>query len=91
MTSTTFPLAREDISLLCRGRASVFIVSPPGIHISLTRRRDMCDQKFSKQRTESDRISHRFEDLRHIFKTFHEAYTIFLSRQRVGSHIGSVS
>ena len=35
MTSTTFPLAREDISLLCRGRASVFIVSPPGIHISL--------------------------------------------------------
>ena len=28
------PLAREDISLLCRGRASVFIVSP-GIHISL--------------------------------------------------------
>ena len=31
----TFPLARGDISLLCRGRASVFIVSPPGIHISL--------------------------------------------------------
>ena len=28
------------------------------------------DQKFSKQRTESDRISHRFEVLRHIFKTF---------------------
>ena len=28
------PLARGDISLLCRGRASVFIVSP-GIHISL--------------------------------------------------------
>ena len=27
-------LAREDISLLCRGRASVFMVSP-GIHISL--------------------------------------------------------
>ena len=35
MISTTFPLAREDISLLCRGWASVFIVSPPGIHISL--------------------------------------------------------
>ena len=49
------------------------------------------DQKFSKQRTESDRISHRFEALRHIFKTFHEAYTIFLSGQRIGSHIGSVS
>ena len=30
-----FPLAREDISLLCRGWASVFIVSPPRIHISL--------------------------------------------------------
>ena len=38
-----------------------------------------CDQIFSKQRTESDKISHRFEALRHIFKTFHEAYTIFLS------------
>ena len=25
----------DDISLLCRGWASVFIVSPPGIHISL--------------------------------------------------------
>ena len=25
-----------------------------------------------------------------IFKTFHEAYTIFLSGQRIGSHIGSV-
>ena len=49
------------------------------------------DQKFSQQRTESDRISHRFEALRHIFKTFHEAYTIFLSGQRIGSHIGSVS
>ena len=35
MISTTFPLAREDISLLFRGWASVFIVSPPGIHISL--------------------------------------------------------
>ena len=45
------------------------------------------DQKFSKQRTESDRISHRFETLRHIFKTFHEAYAIFLSGQRIGSHI----
>ena len=41
--------------------------------------------------TESDRISHRFEVLRHIFKTFHEAYTIFLSGQRIGSHTGSVS
>ena len=49
------------------------------------------DQKFSKQRTESDRISHRFEVLRHIFKTFHEAYKIFLSGQRIGSHIGGVS
>ena len=49
------------------------------------------DQKFSRQRTESDRISHRFEALRHIFKTFHEAYTIFLSGQRIRSHIGSVS
>ena len=46
---------------------------------------------FSKQRTESDKISHLFEALRHIFKTFHEAYTIFLSGQRIGSHIGSVS
>ena len=36
-----------------------------------------CDQIFSKQRTLSDKISHRFEALRHIFKTFHEAYTIF--------------
>ena len=35
MISTTFPLAREDIFLLCRGWASVFIVSPPRIHISL--------------------------------------------------------
>ena len=35
MISTAFSLAREDISLLCRGWASVFIVSPPGIHISL--------------------------------------------------------
>ena len=50
-----------------------------------------CDKMFSKQRTESDRISHRFEALRHIFKTFHEAYTIFLRGQRIGSHIGSVS
>ena len=49
------------------------------------------DQKFSKQRKESDRISHRFEALRHILKTFHEVYTIFLSGQRIGSHIGSVS
>ena len=49
------------------------------------------DQKFSKQWTESDRISHRFEALRHIFKTFHEAYTFFLSGQRIGSHIASVS
>ena len=48
------------------------------------------DQKFSQQRTESDRISHRFEAVRHIFNTFHEAYTI-LSGQRIGSHIGSVS
>ena len=39
MISTTFPLAREDISLLCRGWASVFIVSLPGIHKSLG---DMC-------------------------------------------------
>ena len=37
------------------------------------------------------RISHRFEALRHVFKTFHEAYTIFLSAQRIGSDIGSVS
>ena len=35
------------------------------------------DQKFSKKQTESDRIIHRFEALRHSFKTFHEAYTIF--------------
>ena len=35
--------------------------------------------------------SHRIEALRHIFKTFHEAYTIFLSGQRIGSHIESVS
>ena len=35
------------------------------------------DQKFSQQRMESDRISHRLEALRHIFKTFHEAYTSF--------------
>ena len=49
------------------------------------------DQKFSQQRTASDKISHRFEALRHILKTFQEAYTIFLSGQRIGSHIGSVS
>ena len=49
------------------------------------------DQKFSQQRTRSDRISNRFEALRHILKTFHEAYTFFLSGQRIGSHIGSVS
>ena len=35
--------------------------------------------------------SHRFEAFRHILKSFHEAYTIFLSGQRIGSHIGSVS
>ena len=35
--------------------------------------------------------SHRFEALTHISKTFHEAYTIFLSGQRIGSHIGSAS
>ena len=39
------------------------------------------DKKFSQQRMELDRISHRFEALRHIFKTFHEGYTIFLSGQ----------
>ena len=31
--------------------------------------------------------SHRFEALGHIFKTFHEAYIIFLSGQRIGSHM----
>ena len=52
MISTTFPLAREDISLLCRGWASVFIVSLPGIHISLwhrnseTTRRSLCCEKL---------------------------------------------
>ena len=35
--------------------------------------------------------SHRFEALRHTFKTFHGTYTIFLSGQCIGSHIGSVS
>ena len=30
--------------------------------------------------------SHRFEALRYTFKTFHEAYTIFLSGQRIESH-----
>ena len=35
--------------------------------------------------------SHRFGALRHTLKTFHEAYTIFLSGQRIESHIGSVS
>ena len=30
--------------------------------------------------------SHRFEVLRHTFKTFHEAFTIFLSGQRIESH-----
>ena len=36
------------------------------------------DKKLSKQRTESDRISHHFEALRHIFKTFHdEAHNFF--------------
>ena len=34
-------------------------------------------KKFSQQRTEQDRIRHRFEALRHILKTFHQAYTIF--------------
>ena len=34
---------------------------------------------------------HRFEALRHIFKTFYEAYTIVLSGPRIESHIGSVS
>ena len=38
----------------------------------------------------TDRISHRFEALRDILNTFHEAYTIFLSGQRIGSHIGSL-
>ena len=32
------------------------------------------NKKFSQQWTESDRITHRFEALRHIFKTFHEAF-----------------
>ena len=49
------------------------------------------DKKFSQQWTESDRNSHRFEALRHIFKTFYEAHTIFLSGQRIGSHILEVS
>ena len=36
-------------------------------------------------------ISHRFEALRHIFKTFHEAYTIFLSGQRASTlHNGTL-
>ena len=38
------------------------------------------DQKFSQQcgrESEWDRISHRLEALRHIFKTFHEPYRIF--------------
>ena len=35
--------------------------------------------------------SHRFEALRHTFKTFHGTYTIFLSGQCIESHIGSVS
>ena len=36
------------------------------------------DKKFSQQWTESDRISHLFEALRHIFKTFHdEAHNFF--------------
>ena len=35
--------------------------------------------------------SHHFKALRHIFKTFDEAYTIFLSGERIGSDIGSVS
>ena len=35
--------------------------------------------------------SHRFETLRHICKTFHEAYTIFSSGKRIESHIGSFS
>ena len=30
--------------------------------------------------------SHRFGALRHTLKTFHEAYTIFLSGQRIESH-----
>ena len=49
------------------------------------------DQKFSKEGTESDRISNRFEALRHIFKTFREAYTVFVSGEFIRSHIGSVS
>ena len=32
--------------------------------------------------------SHRFKALGHISKTFLEAYTIFLSGKRIGSHIG---
>ena len=44
-------------------------------------------QNNGRSRTESVIVL----TLRHILKTFHEAYTIFLSGQRIGSHIGSVS
>ena len=36
------------------------------------------DQKFSKQRTESDRISHRFEALRHIVIRGDAIFLLFL-------------
>ena len=36
--------------------------------------------KFSKQQTESDRISHRFEALRHILRLFMEHTQFFLSQ-----------
>ena len=68
-------------------KASVFCLR----RVFIAYYRVCCDKIFSKQPTQSDRFSHRFEALRHIFKTFHEAYTIFLRGQRIGSHIGSVS
>ena len=44
-------------------------------------------QNNGRSRTESVIVSQCFEALRNILKTFHEAYTIFLSGQRIGSHI----
>ena len=46
---------------------------------------------FSRKMADLNDHSHRFGALRHTLKTFHEANTIFLSGQRIESHIGSVS
>ena len=45
---------------------------------------------FLRKMADKTRV-HCFEALRHISKTFHETYTIYLRLLHIGSHIGSAS